>query len=111
MPSDWEDDDGDEDWAAGGTSGRRARDLQKNLTEVRMVPSSLQPCCVVVRLSPCSFLRLDASLEGLRCAFASQHPRKDFSCPFKPRIQDAMSDRSPDRIPTPAYFAGPTSLV
>lgn len=34
VPSDWEDDADDEDWNAGGTSGRRARDLQKNLTEV-----------------------------------------------------------------------------
>eukprot|EP00903_Cladosiphon_okamuranus_P009613 g9151.t1 len=32
VPSDWEDDGEDEDWDAGGTSGRRARDLQKNLT-------------------------------------------------------------------------------
>lgn len=35
VPSDWEDDDDDEDWNAGGTSGRRAKDLQKNLTAVR----------------------------------------------------------------------------
>ncbi|CAB1100501.1 unnamed protein product [Ectocarpus sp. CCAP 1310/34] len=35
VPSDWEDDDDDEDWNAGGTSGRRARDLQKNLTASR----------------------------------------------------------------------------
>lgn len=34
VPSDWEDDGDDEDWNAGGTSGRRARDLQKNLTAV-----------------------------------------------------------------------------
>lgn len=36
VPSDWEDDGDDEDWNTGGTSGRRARDLQKNLTEVRL---------------------------------------------------------------------------
>lgn len=34
VPSDWEDDGDDEDWEAGGTSARRARDLQKNLTAV-----------------------------------------------------------------------------
>lgn len=47
VPSDWEDDDDDEDWNAGGTSGRRARDLQKNLTAVR--PNTNHRCALSLR--------------------------------------------------------------
>ena len=34
VPSDWEDDGDDEDWG-GGTAAKKARDLERNLKEVR----------------------------------------------------------------------------
>lgn len=53
VPSDWEDDGDDEDWG-GGTAAKRARDLERNLKEVRaclraalwhtLVHSGVQQC-------------------------------------------------------------------
>lgn len=45
VPSDWEDDDDDEDWG-GGTAAKRARDLERNLKEVRVAAVLLRVCRV-----------------------------------------------------------------